>query len=169
MPARDVMMEAMVESALRSAKIAEEYGLRPRPDYSFGKSERRARPDRCVHCARGAVRLSTAPGTDRSGDGFEGAGCIDGRTGAAAARRNWRHDPREPDAETERRSDRGSLGGAADSAVAGNSQLYAAGDELPWMRADDEHVFPGTGGADSELSARRRCRSGRRSIRAWKS
>ena len=27
MPARDVMMEAMVESALRSAKLAEEYGL----------------------------------------------------------------------------------------------------------------------------------------------
>ena len=33
LPARDVMMEAMVVSALESAKAAERYGLRPRPDY----------------------------------------------------------------------------------------------------------------------------------------
>ena len=34
----------MVVSALDSAKAAERYGLRQRPDYSLGKSERRARP-----------------------------------------------------------------------------------------------------------------------------
>ena len=36
---------------------------------------------------------------------------------------------------------------AADSAVAGDSQLHAAGDGVPRMRAHDEHVLPGTGRA----------------------
>ena len=40
----------------------------------------------------------------------------------------------------------------ADSAVAGDSQLYAAGDELPRLRAHNFDLLPGAGGADSGLS-----------------
>ena len=46
--ARDVMIDAMVESAMRSAELAEETGLRPRPDHPVGQGVGRARPRRHV-------------------------------------------------------------------------------------------------------------------------
>ncbi len=42
--ARDVMIEAMIESAMRSAELAEETGLRPRPDHPVGEGVGRPRP-----------------------------------------------------------------------------------------------------------------------------
>ena len=169
LPAREVMMEAMVRERAGLGRRRRALRAGPRPDYSLGQGERGARPDRCVHESRRALRLCAAPGTDRGGDGIEGADCLDGRTCAAAAGRHRRHDSREPDAQAGRRPDGRSAGRAADFAVAVDSQLYAAGDELPWVRADDEHLFSGAGRADSELSARLRCRSGGRSIPAWRS
>ena len=76
-------------------------------------------------------------GLTEAGMGAKGADRVDGGTGSAAAGGDWRHDSREPDAEAGRRPDGRGAGGAADSAVALDSQLHAAGDKLPWMRADD--------------------------------
>ncbi len=147
------MMEAMVVSALDSAKAAERYGLGHDQIILSAKvsgvrdlidvyTSLAARCDYPLHL-----------GLTEAGMGSKGADCLDGWTGAAAAGGHRRYDSREPDAEAGRRPHGRSAGGAADSAVALDSQLYAAGDELPRMRTHDEHVFPGAGRADSELSA----------------
>ena len=152
-PAREVMIEAMIASALNSAAAAERYGLDHDMIILSAKvSGVRDLIDVYNRTGR-ALRLCAAPGTDRGRHGVEGADRLDGWTGAAAAGRHRRHHSREPDAQAGRRPHRRSAGLAADSAVAGYPQLYAAGDELPRMRPDDEHLFPGTGRADPELSA----------------
>ena len=70
--ARDVMIEAMVESALRSAALAEETGLRHDRIILSAKVVRRAGPGRRVPPARRALRLPAAPRPDRGRHGHEG-------------------------------------------------------------------------------------------------
>ena len=53
--ARDVMIDAMIESAMRSAELAEETGLRARPHHPVGQGLGRARPRGHVPSARAAV------------------------------------------------------------------------------------------------------------------
>ena len=43
---------------------------------------------------------------------------------------------------------------AADSAVARDPQLHAAGHGLPWLRADHQHILPGDGRSDPDLPPR---------------
>jgi hypothetical protein len=89
------MMEAMVVSALESAKAAERYGLAPRQIILSAKvsgvrdlidvyTNLAARCDYALHL-----------GLDRSGHGREGADCVHGWPCAAAAGGHWRHDSRE--------------------------------------------------------------------------
>ena len=67
--ARDVTMEAMVVSALRSADSPRSYGLRARSDHHQRQGQRRAGPGRCLSRARRALRLSAAPRAHRSRHG----------------------------------------------------------------------------------------------------
>ena len=67
--ARDVMIEAMIESAMRSAELAEATGLRPRPDHPVGEGLRRPRPRRRLPAPRRALRLPAPPRPDRGGHG----------------------------------------------------------------------------------------------------
>jgi (E)-4-hydroxy-3-methylbut-2-enyl-diphosphate synthase len=144
MPAREVMMEAMVRSALDSAAAAEHYGLRTATRLFLSAKVSGVRDLIDVYTNLAArCDVSTASGADRGGDGHEGADCLDGRTCAAAACRDWRYDSREPDAEAGRRPDGRGAGRAADFAVAGDSQLHAPGNELSGVRTDDEHLLPG--------------------------
>jgi len=70
-------MEAMVRSALDSAKAAEHFGLGT-TRLSCRQGERGARPDRRVHESGGTVRLSAAPGLTEAA--WEPrADCLDGR------------------------------------------------------------------------------------------
>ena len=70
--ARDVTMEAMVESALRSAALAESRGPAARPDHPQRQGLRRAGPGGRLPHAGGALRLPAAPRAHRGGDGDEG-------------------------------------------------------------------------------------------------
>ena len=70
--ARDVTMEAMVDSALRSAALAERIGLAPRPHHSQRQGVRRAGPGGRLSHARRALRLSAASRPDRSGARHQG-------------------------------------------------------------------------------------------------
>jgi hypothetical protein len=152
LPARDVMMEAMVVSALDSAAAAERYGLRR--DQIILSAKVSGVRDLIDVYTNLAARCDYVLHLGLTEAGMGAADCLDGWTCAAAAGRHRRHHPREPDAQTRRRPDRRSVGRAADFAVAGNSQLHAAGDELPRLRTHDQHLLPGAGRADSELSAR---------------
>ena len=55
---REVMIEAMIESALRSARLAEEAGLRERPHHPVGQGLRRAGPRRGLRAPGGSVRAT---------------------------------------------------------------------------------------------------------------
>ena len=56
--ARDVMMEAMIVSALKSAEIAEKYGLAQGPDHPQRESQRRAGSDRRLSRSRQAHAIT---------------------------------------------------------------------------------------------------------------
>ena len=56
----------------------------------------------------------------------------------------------------------------ADSAVARNPQLHAAGDGVPRLRPHDQHVLPGHGRPDPDLSARADAGLEDAAHRAWK-
>ena len=147
-------MEAMVVSALEVGRPSRAIRAAAGSDYSEREGERRAGFDRRVPRAGGTLQLSTASGLDRSRDGREGRGRFERGDGRGAAGRHWRHDSRFPDAGSGRRPHGRSARGAADSAVDGHSQLHAAGDGVPGLRAHHQHILPGDGGADSDLPAR---------------
>ena len=67
--ARDVMIEAMIESAMRSAELAEATGMRPRPDHPVGQGVRGPRPRRRLPDPRRALGLPAPPGPDRGRHG----------------------------------------------------------------------------------------------------
>ncbi len=163
------MIEAMIASALDSAAAAEHYGL-SRDQIILSAKVSGVRDLIDVYTTLAArCDYPLHLGLTEAGMGAEGADCFDRRACAAAAGRHRRHDSRESDAQAGRRQDGRSAGRAADSAIAGDSQLHAAGDELSRMRAHDEHVFPGAGRADSELSARLDAGVAQEVSRAWKS
>ena len=76
---RDVMIEAMIESAMRSAELAEETGLGPRPDHPVGQGLERARPRRRLPDPRRALGLPAAPRPDRGRPRDEGHRRVDRR------------------------------------------------------------------------------------------
>ena len=92
-PARAVMHEAIVQSALRSAERAEELGLDTNKIIISAKvsmvqdliSVYTMLADRC--------RYAPAFGIDRSRYGVEGHSCLVGRNGNSAAERDRRYDP----------------------------------------------------------------------------
>ena len=151
LPAREVMMEAMVVSALDNAAAAERYGLR-RDQIILSAKVSGVRDLIDVYSQLGCpLRLCAAPGTDRGRHGHEGRGCLNRRAVAPAAGGNWRYDSRFAHSDAGWRSQRGGALRAADSAVAGHTQLYAAGDQLPRLRANHLNLLPGAGRTDSEL------------------
>src|SRR5262249_55160095 len=126
---------------------------RAEQDYPERQGERGAGPDRGVPRHGFTLRLSAAFGADGGGPRQQGDRGDDRGAGGAAAVRDRRHDPCVVDAAAEWGSHRRGDRLAADSAVARNPEFYAAGDGVPRLRADDQHVLPGDGGPDPELSA----------------
>ena len=152
LPARDVMMEAMVVSALDNAAAAERYGLR-RDQIILRAKVSGVRDLIDVYTRAGAaLRLCAASWADRGRHGDEGRCGFDRRPCSAAAGWDRRYDPGQSDSDSGWRPVGGGAVRTADPAVAGDSQLHAAGDELPRLRTDDFDLLPGAGGADSELS-----------------
>ena len=96
LPAREVMMEAMVVSALESAKAAEHYGLRNGSDHPLCQSQWSSRPHRRLYQSRCPLRLRPASRPDGSRHGRQGPHRFNCRSRAAAAGRHRRHHPRQP-------------------------------------------------------------------------
>ena len=101
--ARDVMMEAMVVSALDNAAAAERYGLR-RDQIILSAKVSGVRDLIDVYTELAApLRLRAAPRPHRSRHGHEGHRRLHRRPRAAAARRHRRHHPRLAHAHARRR------------------------------------------------------------------
>ena len=101
--ARDVMIEAMIESAMRSAELAEETGLGHDRIILCAKVSRRPRPRRRLPAPRRALRLPAPPRPDRGRHGRQGHRGLDRRPRDPAERGDRRHDPRLAHARARRR------------------------------------------------------------------
>ncbi len=152
LPAREVMMEAMVVSALESAKAAEHYGLRK--DQIILSAKVSGVRDLIDVYTNLAARCDYALHLGLTEAGMGSKGLIASTAGLApsAAGRHRRYHPCFTDPETRRGPDRRSPGGPADFAVALHPQLHAPGDELPRMRPHHQHLLSGIGGTDPKLS-----------------
>ena len=164
--ARTVTLRAIVVSAIESAKAAEQYGLRRDNIILSAKVSGVQDLIRVYRMLAAECDYALHRGTDGSGPGFEGHRGDHRRHWRAAAGRHRRYHSRVADSAAERRPHRRSDRVPADSASARIAQLHAAGDRLPRLRAHHQHLLSGHGGSDPDLPARRRCRSGARSIPA---
>ena len=97
--ARDVTMNAMVESAIQSAELAEQTGLPPRPHHPVRQGLGRSGSGGRLSQARAALRLSAAPGSDRGGHGRQGHRGQRGRALHPAPGGHRRHHSRVADTE----------------------------------------------------------------------
>src|SRR5579863_6004891 len=104
-----------------------------RSDYYFVQDFTAAGFDQSVSRSFRENRTAAAFGTDGSGNGIEGVGVVFGGDGSFAARRNRRHDSRFVDAETGRRSPRGSLCRVRITASAGAAKFRAERDGVSGM------------------------------------
>ena len=164
--AAHVMREALVTSAIRSAQLAEALGPARRPHHPRVQGLERAGPDRRLHRARVALRLSAAPRPHRGGHGLEGHRRVHGGAGRAAAAGHRRHDPRLAHAGAQRRSHARSDRRAGDPADDGPALVLAAGQRVPRLRAHDQHRSSRSSPTRSRASCARRCPCGGCAIRA---
>jgi (E)-4-hydroxy-3-methylbut-2-enyl-diphosphate synthase len=148
-PARDVMMEAMVVSALDSAAAAERYGLGH--DMIILSAKVSGVRDLLDVYANLAARCDYPLHLGLTEAGMGSKGLIASTAGLAPLLLQGIGDTIRVSLTP--KPNGGSAGRATDSAITLDSQLHAAGYELPGLRAHDKHVFPGTRRADSELPA----------------
>ena len=152
--ARDVTMEAMVESALRSAALAEAAG--------HGATTASCSAPRCRECRTWSTSTACSPpaATIRCTSASPRPGSA--RKGIIASTAGLSILLQEGIGDTirvsltpgaGRRPHRGSAGRAAGAPVAGAPELHAAGDQLPRLRPDHQHLLPGDGPADPGLPA----------------
>ena len=166
---REVMIEAMVESAMRSARLAEETGLGH--DRIILSAKVSGVQDLVEVYARLADRGDYPLHLGLTEAGMGSRGIISSTAGLShpAAARDRRHHPGQPDARARGRPHRGGADRAAGAAVHGPAQLHATGQRLPRLRT--HHLAPSSRRwpATSASTCATRCPSGVSHIRAWRS
>ena len=143
--ARDVMIEAMLESALRSADLAEETGLRH--DQVIVSAKVSGVRD-LVDVYRLLAARCDYPlhlGLTEAGMGMKGIVASTAGLADPPQRGDRGHDPGLADAGAGRRARAGGGGRPAGPPVPGPAQLHAPGVGLPRLRAHDLDVLPGDG------------------------
>jgi hypothetical protein len=143
--AHDVMIEAMLQSALRSAELAEATGLGS--DRIVLSAKVSQVPDLWNVYRQLAARcdLPAAPRPHRGGHGPEGRGRLGCRPGPAARRGHRRHDPGVVDARAGRAARARGRDRPGGPAGRGPSSLRAQRHRLPGVRAHHQHALPGDG------------------------
>ncbi len=125
----------MVQSALLSARRAEEIGSGAEPHHSVGEGVGGAGSDRrSIPSWRAASTTPCISVLTEAGMRLEGYRCLVGRDGCLAATGHWRHRARVADAGAEWRSHAGSSGRAGIAADDGPAHLRAAGRGVPRLR-----------------------------------
>ena len=166
--ARDVMMEAMLVSALDSARAAERYGLRR--DQIILSAKVSGVRDLIEVYELLAARCDYALHLGLTEAGMGMKGIVASTAGLAPLLLKGIGDTIRVslDPEAGRRPHGRGAGGAADSAVAGHPQLCSAGDRLPRMRAHQQHLLSGADAGHSGLRARQHAGVARAAIPASK-
>ncbi len=140
--AKAVMLDAMVESALRSAAFAERCGL---PHDRIVISAKVSGVQDLITVYRRLASLCDYPlhlGLTEAGMGMKGHRCQHRGLGRPAAAGHRRHDPDLAHSDAGGRPGRGGAGRPADPAVTGAAQLLSPSHLVPRLRADHQHVFP---------------------------
>ncbi len=166
--ARDVMIEAMIESAMRSAELAETTGLRHDRIILSAKVSRVRDLVDVYRRLAAALRLPAPPGPHRGRHGHEGHRGLHRRSRHPAPRGHRGHHPSLAHAAAGRRPERGGPGRPAGAAVAWAALVRAPGVRLPRLRPHHEHLLPGDGGANHRPPQRHDARVARRATRAWR-
>ena len=152
--ARDVTMEAMVRSALDSAEMAERYGLRHDQIILSAKVSGVHDLIDVYRMLAGRCDYALHLGLTEAGMGMKGI--VASTAGLTPLLLAGIGDTIRVSLTPKPNGDRTEevLTGAADSAVARHPQFYSAGDGMPWLRTDNQHLLPGTGAADPGPPAR---------------
>ncbi len=153
LPARDVMMEAMVVSALESAKAAERYGLRH--DQIILSAKVSGVRDLIDVYTNLAARCDYALHLGLTEAGMGSKGLIASTAGLAPLLLAGIGDTIRVSLTPKPNGDRTEEVLAAQQILQSLSirSFMPQVTSCPGLRADDEHLFPGTGGTDSELPA----------------
>ena len=167
--AEEVTEEAMVESALRSARRAEEYGL---PNSDIILSAKVSSAQSLIDTYRTLAARCEYPlhlGLTEAGLGVKGI--VASTAALAILLQEGIGDtiPSLANSGARRRPYRGGASGPANPAVARASQLHSAGQRLPRLRPHHQYLFPGDGRPDSDLPARPDAGVARSGTPAWKS
>ncbi len=168
--AATVMIEAMLESALRSAALAEETGLAH--DHIILSAKVSGVQDLIEVYARlgRALRLPAAPGADRGGAWA--------RRASSPPPPAWRSCCSDGIGDTIRVSLTPAPGGDRTEEVRvaqqvlqshGPAQLHAAGERLPRLRPHHHHLLPGDGPRDPATTCATRCPCGASATRGSRS
>ena len=166
--AREVMHEAIVQSALLSAERAIELGLGPDTHRAVGQGLGRAGSDRRLCHARRALGSRAASRADRSRHGVEGHRRVLGRARRAAAAGHRRHHPHLADAGAERRPHARGEGGAGAAAEHGLPQPSCRWSPPAPAAGAPPRPPSRSSPATSRISSATRCRSGSAAIRGWR-
>ena len=152
--ARDVMIEAMLVSAIESARAAERYGLRH--DQIILSAKVSGVRDLIEVYELMAARCDYALHLGLTEAGMSMKGIVASTAGLAPLllKGHRRHHTRLPDPQARGRSHRGSAGGATDPAISGHPQFCSPGDGLPGMRPHQQHLFSGVDPGYSGLRTR---------------
>ena len=167
--ALEVTMDAMVESALRSAKLAEDCGLGH--DRIIISAKVSGVQDLVAVYRKLAARCDYALHLGLTEAGMGAKGIIASTAGIAILLQQGIGDTIRVSLTPapERRPHRGGAGRAADPPVAGAAELRAPGDRLPRVRAHDPHLLPGDGERHPALPARADAGAGASATPAWRS
>jgi len=146
-------MEAMVVSALNSADLAQKFGLRPDQIILSAKLAACRTSSTCTGALASRCNYPLHLGLTEAGMGAKGVVASSAAMGVVL-QEGIGDTIRVSLTQLRRRPHRRSPRGAADSAIHRHSQLHATGYGLPRLRTHYQHIFPGDGAADSDLSAR---------------
>ena len=169
--AREVMIEAMVQSALESAQLAEDLRAGAQPHRPQRQGLRGSGPDRWS-TAMLAARCDYAIhlGLTEAGMGAKRHRRLDGGNGGASAGRHRGHHTGFADSRTR-------MGIAPEEVLVAqqilqsleHAQLHAAGFRLSRLRPHHLRFLPGTRGSGRDPICGAGCRHGRRGTAGWRS
>ena len=161
--AQDVYIEAMLASALRSAELAEEVGLRPRPIIISAKVS--GVQDLVEVYRRLAARCDYPLHLGLTEAGMGTKGVVASTAGLSILLAEGIGDTIRVSLtpQAERRPHRRSARRAADPAVARTSKLRAAGHGVSRLRPNDVDLLPAHGGGHPDLPSRADARLARTS------
>ena len=141
---QQVLHEAIVQSALKNAELAEKMGM-GRDKIILSAKVSKVQDLIAVYLMLAALQPRPASGLDRSGHGHQGHGGLNGGPCHLAATGHWRHHPRLADPGPRATAHHRSTDRPGNPAKPRSAPFHPASHRLPRLRAHHLDGFPRTG------------------------